>query len=518
MGKVARPRATTVRVLAVLALRHRRARVSVTLRRRHERRPGSWQVTRPRSCRWTCGVRRPGRGTRHLDSLRGDGSASPPAVVISAVSGTAGVGKTALAVHWAHQVAARFPDGQLYVNLRGFDPSGRRDEPAEALRGFLDALGVPPQTDPGRPGRPGRPLPEPARRPADAGRARQRPGRRAGPAAAARDWPVPGRGDEPQPAAGLVAPTAPSRSIWTCCRRGGSAAAGPAAGRAASPPNRPPPTDIVAACAPPAAGAGDSRGPGRRSAGAAPDPVVEELGEAGWTPSRDGPRHRRPDRLQRSYRGLRAERPPCSACWPCTRARLHCRGGGQPGRRSAPASAARLRGAHAGPPGDPHGANRYAFHDLLRAYAPEMSRAEDSEPERRDASARLLGHYAATAYAADRLVDPSRRDIDPSPAEPAVGAVIEMFAGAQQAKAWLTAERRALLPILSLAAERGFQRHAFQFGLEPPHFQRAPRPLARHGRCRSDRPRRRRPPPPRRRPRLRSPRARPRSYDARPVP
>jgi len=63
------------------------------------------------------------------------------AVVISAVSGTAGVGKTALALRWAHRVRNQFPDGQLYVNLRGYDP----DQPlsaADALARFLRALGV----------------------------------------------------------------------------------------------------------------------------------------------------------------------------------------------------------------------------------------------------------------------------------------------------------------------------------------------------------------------------------------
>jgi len=75
------------------------------------------------------------------------GGQAPGTVVISAVGGTAGVGKTALAVQWAHQVAARFPDGQLYVNLRGYDP-GQPVSAADALAGFLRALGVPGQDIP----------------------------------------------------------------------------------------------------------------------------------------------------------------------------------------------------------------------------------------------------------------------------------------------------------------------------------------------------------------------------------
>jgi DNA-binding SARP family transcriptional activator/tetratricopeptide (TPR) repeat protein len=62
---------------------------------------------------------------------------------IAVISGTAGAGKTTLALRWAHQVTSLFPDGQLYVNLRGFDPAGEPMSSRDALTGFLDALAEP---------------------------------------------------------------------------------------------------------------------------------------------------------------------------------------------------------------------------------------------------------------------------------------------------------------------------------------------------------------------------------------
>ncbi|WP_203923238.1 AfsR/SARP family transcriptional regulator [Rugosimonospora africana] len=72
--------------------------------------------------------------------LAGDGATGP--IVISTLDGTGGVGKTALAVHWAHRHRTRFPDGQLYLNLHGFGTLPPVN-PEQALDRFLRALGVP---------------------------------------------------------------------------------------------------------------------------------------------------------------------------------------------------------------------------------------------------------------------------------------------------------------------------------------------------------------------------------------
>ena len=88
------------------------------------------------------------RSDHHADTPLGQPSAAAAPLVI-AIDGPPGSGKTGLALHWAHRVKSAWPDGQLYVDLRGFAPAGYPlVNPAEILDAFCRALGADPRTLP----------------------------------------------------------------------------------------------------------------------------------------------------------------------------------------------------------------------------------------------------------------------------------------------------------------------------------------------------------------------------------
>ena len=388
----------------------------------------------------------------------------PAAMVISAVSGTAGVGKTALAVHWAHRVAAQFPDGQLYANLRGFDPGGAA-EPGEAVRGFLDALGVPAARVPeGLPAQAGlyRSLLAGKRLLVVLDNARDaeqvRPLLPGAPGCLA----VVTSRDR---LAGLVATAgavplaldllsaADARDLLT--RRLG-------AERVAAEPGAV--IDIIARCSRLPLALSIAAARAATSPGFPLAAVAAELGEA--------------DRALDSFDGAdRATDMRAVFSWSCRTlsrdaARMFRLLSLHPGPGITTGAAASLTAV---PPGRArtllaeltrahllaeHSPGRYAFHDLLRAYAAEQAQAGDSNDERSAAVHRVLEHYVHTAQGAAAVMEPVASQISLAPPRP--GVIADAPATAEDALRWFTAEHTALLAAVQLAAAQGFHVCAWQ--------------------------------------------------------
>jgi DNA-binding SARP family transcriptional activator/tetratricopeptide (TPR) repeat protein len=391
-----------------------------------------------------------------LDALLGPpdeaGSRSP---LIAVVAGTAGVGKTTLAVHWAHRVADRFPDGQIHVDLHGYDPSREPVEAASAIREFLDALQVPPHRIPDSPA-------------AQAGLYRSLlAGRRMLVLLDnARD------ADQVAPLlpgapgclvvvtsrdhlAGLVMtygarPLAlgllpPDESRRLLARRLGHdrIAAEPAAAeeivrRCAGLPLA---LAIVAARAAihPAHPLGALAGDLRDALGAL-DRAVDVRAIFSWSYETLG------DAAARLFRLV---------------AGLH------PGPDSTITAAASLAGVPVSRVRAPlaeltranllteHAPGRYSCHDLLRAYASELCESDDADRDL--ARHRIVDHYVHTAYAAALQL---RGEIEiVGLAAPSPGVSVTDFAGPDQATAWFATERPALIAALELAADLGLDRH-----------------------------------------------------------
>ena len=386
---------------------------------------------------------------------------SATSVVISAVSGTAGVGKTALALRWAHRVRGEFPDGQLYVNLRGYDP----DQPlsaGDALARFLRALGVagadiPPEVD-------------------------ER-------AAAYRSL-LDGRRmlivldnaatvEQVRP----LLPGTPSAQVVVTSR---DSLAGLVArdGARRLDLDLLPPEDAVALL---------GALIGERVA-AEPDAAANLAGQCVRLPL-----------ALRVAAELAVTRPttPLAALvaeLADEQRRLDLLDAGGDPRTAVravfswsylhlPAEAARafrLLGLHPGPDLDPYaaaalthtsveqaqhlldllarahlvqpaGPGRYGMHDLLRAYGTYLAAGEDSEQERRRALTRLFDHYLATASAAMDTLHPAEQHRRPRIGPPATPT--PLVANPATARAWLDAERVTLTTVCAHTASRSWPEH-----------------------------------------------------------
>jgi DNA-binding SARP family transcriptional activator/Tfp pilus assembly protein PilF len=398
--------------------------------------------------------------TELLDQLPGPAGT----VAIFAVAGMAGVGKTTLAVSWAHKVADRFPDGQLYVNLRGYSPSSIPTSPATAIRGFLDALGTPAHRIPSD---------------LDAQSALYRSllaGRRmlivldnARDAEQVRPL-LPG-------ASGcLVLVTSRDQLIGLVAADGARvltlnlfthAEAHDLLGRRLGQhrtTSQPEAADqIVSACAGLPLALAIVAAQAETQPGFPLAALAAELGESRYKlPHLNG---------GDAATDLRATFNWSYETLPPDVARLFRLLALHPGPDISVPAAASLAGLSCGETRDllshltranlinEHCRGRYALHDLLRAYGAERAQRDDSAAGRHAAIRGMLDHYLYTAYAATLLLYPHRdaislpdnRDVRP-----------ERLASRDEAMRWFNAECPVLLAAVHSAATTGFPAHAWQ--------------------------------------------------------
>ncbi|HEV2374493.1 MAG TPA: tetratricopeptide repeat protein [Streptosporangiaceae bacterium] len=400
----------------------------------------------------------------HLEGFLAADLGQPTTTVLTIV-GTAGVGKTCLAVHWAHQIADRFPDGQLYVNLRGFDPSGQVMDPAAAMRRFLDALQVAPERIP-------------ADLDAQVALYRGQLARRrilvlldnARDTAHVRPL-LPGApdclvlitsrnqltglavADGAHPVTLDLFSTAEARELLSHRIGSGRLTAEAGAG-----------DEIITRCA---------RLPLALAIVAARATTHPHLPLAALASElRD--RNARLDTLTTDdqYTDVRAVFSWSYHTLTPDAARLFRLLSLHPGPHISVGAAASLA-AHPIDQVRPllaeltrasllaeHIPGRYTRHDLLHAYATHLTHAIDLDEQRRAAAHRMLDHYLHTAHAADRLVHPARDPITLTPAQP--GVTPEHPTGREQALAWFTAEHPVLLAAVEHATTNGFHTHTWQ--------------------------------------------------------
>jgi tetratricopeptide (TPR) repeat protein len=387
-------------------------------------------------------------------------------MAISVLGGTAGIGKTALAVWWAHRVADDFPDGQLCINLRGFGPKGLLVTPEEAIRGFLDAFEITPQR-----------IPEGL----DAQAALYR-----SLLADKRVLIVLDNARDAEHVRGLL-PGSPGSLVIVTSRKDLSSLV-------AKEGAQPLTLDLLA---PDEAKHLLTLRLGSTRLAAEPEAVRQLINLSAGLPlalaivaARAATHPTFPltvfaeqlsdvhSRLNSLTAGDAASDVRAVLSWSYealshNAARLFRWLGVHPGPDISTLAAASLVGvslrtsqlvlneiaqAHMiieDPPG------RYAFHDLLRAYATELAHACESESERKLALQRVIDHYLHAAYDADLVLQP-HQEAHIALGEPEHGVIVASFDDATQAMSWFVAEHPVLLAMIERAMDARFDAQTWQ--------------------------------------------------------